>query len=126
MRAMPRVDRLAPVFPVRDVRAALEHYRRLGFAGDAYHELADGDPIYGFVHRDGIELHLSRTRGVDPATNCSAVYLYVDDADALYAEWTRAGVGGRFHAPENTPYRLREFAHVDPDGNLMRVGSEMA
>lgn len=118
-----RVERVAPVLPVRSVRAALAHYRALGFQADAYGEESDGDPIYGFLCRDGVELHLVRVSSLDPKSNTSACYLYVDDADALHAEWTRASVGGRVHVAEDTPYGLREFAHVDPDGNLLRVGS---
>jgi catechol 2,3-dioxygenase-like lactoylglutathione lyase family enzyme len=118
--------RAVPVFPVRDVRAALAHYRKLGFAAKAYGEESDHDPVYGFIDRDGLELHLSRTPDLDPTHNTSAAYLYVDDADALYAEWQRAAAGGRFYgAPEDTPYHLREFAYADPDGNLVRIGSEM-
>ncbi len=122
---MNRLQRVAPVLPVRSVGAALAHYRKLGFTADAYGEQADGDPVYGFLSRDGIELHLARTPNLDPKTNTSASYLYVADADALYTEWSAAEVGGRLTAPEDTPYRLREFAHVDPDGNLLRVGSEL-
>jgi hypothetical protein len=48
-------------------------------------------------------------------------YLYVDDADALHAEWS--SVEGRHHRPEDTPYGLREGAYVNPDGNLLRYGS---
>jgi len=114
--------RAVPVFPVRDVRAALAHYRTLGFHAKAYGEESDHDPVYGFIDRDGLELHLSRTTDLDPARNTSAAYLYVDDADALYAEWQRAGAGGRFFgAPEDTPYHLREFAYADPDGNLYKL-----
>jgi uncharacterized glyoxalase superfamily protein PhnB len=96
-------DRVAPVFPVRNVRAALAHYQRLGFVAKA------------------------RTPELRVEQNSSAVYVYVDDADALWAEWQAAApTGGRFlGAPEDTPYHLREFAYVDPDGNLLRIGSEM-
>ena len=45
-------------------------------------------------------------------------YLHVDDADALYALWQAAAVEGRLTIPRDTAYRMREFAHVDPDGNL--------
>jgi hypothetical protein len=31
-------------------------------------------------------------------------------------------VSGR---PGDTPYRLREFSHVDPEGNLLRIGSPL-
>lgn len=120
-----RIDRLAPVLPVRSVRAALAHYAKLGFEANAYGETSDGDPIYGFLARDGVELHLARVPDLDPRSNTSACYLYVHDANALHEEWSRSGAAGRFTKPEDTPYRLREFAHVDLDGNLLRVGSEM-
>jgi hypothetical protein len=120
---MTTFERLAPVFPVRNVRAALEHYRRLGFVTDAYEEESEGDPIYGFVRRGAIELHLARTVDLDPAKNTSACYVYVDDSNGLFEEWSRAGVGGELHEPQDMPYCLREFLHLDPDGNQLRVGS---
>jgi hypothetical protein len=54
------------------------------------------------------------------------VYFYIDDADALYAEWQAANVPGRLIAPEDTEYGLREMALGDPDGNLLRLGSELS
>lgn len=72
-----------------------------------------------------VEIHLSRYRELDPKTTTSVCYLYVDDAKALHAQWSAAGVEGRLRAPEDTPYGLREFAYVDPDGNLLRIGSPM-
>ena len=54
------------------------------------------------------------------------VYLYVADADAVHSEWERAGVDGRLTEPTDTPYGLREFAFVDTDGTLHRVGSPLA
>ncbi len=106
--------RIAPIFPVADLEVALAHYGRLGFATRAY---AGGG--YGFAARDGVELHL----GTDPtgtATPASA-YLFVDDADALAAEWTSAGVDIR--PPEDTPWGRHEGVMIDPDGNIIRFGS---
>ena len=120
-----RVDRVVPVLPVRDVAAALALYRRLGFAGRAYDGQGGGEPVYGYLSWGAAELHLSRFRELDPAATTSACYLHVDDADALHAAWRAAGVAGRLHAAEDTPYGLREFAYVDPDGNLLRVGSPL-
>jgi uncharacterized glyoxalase superfamily protein PhnB len=117
---------VSPVLPVRSVARALEHYRKLGFVAKAYGEqAADGDPVYGFLSRGPIELHLARVAELDPLHNTSACYLYVDDANRLHADWRAAGAGGRLTDPEDTPYELREFAHVDPDGNLLRVGSPL-
>jgi hypothetical protein len=116
---------ISPVLPVRNVRRALEHYRQLGFNAKAYNENVGDDAVYGFIDRDGIELHLSRFAELNIEENTSACYLYVDDAEALYAEWKAANPGGRFSEPEDTPYQLREFAYWDPDGNLLRVGSQL-
>src|SRR5437868_737717 len=110
---------VAPVLPVKSVAAALEHYRKLGFEAKAYDERDGREPVYGFLKLDGAELHLALTRDLDPKASTSACYLYVDDADALYARWKAAAVAGRLDAPVDTPYRLREFVHVDPDGNLL-------
>jgi hypothetical protein len=120
-----KLTSVAPVFPVRNVRRALEHYRQLGFTVDAYNEEDGEDVIYGFIERDGAKLHLSRFAELKIEENTSACYLYVEDAEALYAEWKAANVGGRLRAPEDTPYELREFVHWDPDGNLIRIGSPL-
>jgi Ser/Thr protein kinase RdoA (MazF antagonist) len=119
-----RFTSFSPVFPVRDVRRALLHYASLGFEVAAY---ADGDG-YGFAERDGVSLHLSLDEGHRPEAghqHVGAAYLYVEDADALYDEWARPGVGGLTRRVGDTPYRLREGSHVDPDGNLIRFGSPM-
>jgi Ser/Thr protein kinase RdoA (MazF antagonist) len=117
----------SPIFPVRDLRRALAHYRTLGFTAAPY---ADGDE-YGFADRDGVSLHLAADAGHEHENedhhehHGAAAYLYVADADALYAEWTRPGVGGLTRQVCDTPYRLREGSHIDPDGNVIRFGSPM-
>lgn len=68
-----------------------------------------------------MSLHLTEWAEHDPARTASAVYLYVSDADAVHAEWS--GVEGRLGDPRDTPWGLREFPYVDPDGTLHRVGS---
>jgi hypothetical protein len=113
----PSVTGMATILPVRDLHAALDHYRRLGFRVSPY------DGGYGYAVRGSADLHLSVHRDLDPTRNASAVYLYVEDADALYAEWRAAGVDGQFFEPHDTEYGLREAAHVDRDGNLVRFGS---
>ena len=111
--------RLAPVFPIRDIDLAVEHYRRLGFTVTRY----EGPQAYAFAQRDGIEFHLAQVNDLRPRRNMSAVYLYVDDADALYDEWSRAGLDGRLVEPTDTSYGLREGACLDRDANLIRFGS---
>jgi DNA-binding MarR family transcriptional regulator len=120
-RPAPQFRQFSPIFPVRDMAAALAHYAALGFDTRPY----PGEDDYGFADREGIGLHLAGDPGHDPAHSHASAYLYVRDADALYAEWTRPGVGGRTLPAGPTPYGLREGAHIDPDGNLIRFGSPM-
>jgi catechol 2,3-dioxygenase-like lactoylglutathione lyase family enzyme len=117
-----KVGSVAPVLVARDVDVALERFRKLGFSVRAYGEKPS---IYGFVCYGPGDLHVARFAELDPLANTSACYLYVDDADAVFAAWSSAGVEGRFHPPSDTEYGLREMAYVDPDGNLFRVGSRL-
>jgi predicted enzyme related to lactoylglutathione lyase len=116
---MTEVHEVAPVLPVRDLDAALAHYARLGFTTWS-HDLG-----YAIAERDDVHLHLSRVEHIDPATSVVSVYLYVADADALAAEWRSSGALGVFVDPVDTDYGLREGAHIDPDGNLLRYGSPL-
>jgi hypothetical protein len=118
--ARARLGGLAAVFPVRDLEAALAHYRQLGFEVSAY----EGGG-YGYARRDDVQLHFSEDGRHEPRRSAAVVYLYVDDADALYAQWRSSGVSGQFHEPVDTEYGLREGAHVDRDGNLLRFGSAL-
>jgi Ser/Thr protein kinase RdoA (MazF antagonist) len=121
MSQSARLTRVTPIFPVSDLRRALAHYESLGFETLAY----QGGDDYGFVERDGVELHLSRRDDHHPHVEGGAAYLYVEDTDALFEEWGRPGIAGTTRAPGDTPYRLREGSHVDPDGNLIRFGSPL-
>jgi catechol 2,3-dioxygenase-like lactoylglutathione lyase family enzyme len=129
-----RFNQFAPIFPVRDLGAAIDHYGMLGFTTRAYEQ---GD-WYGFADRDAVGLHFSLHHEHDHADPAApdhddghihppfapaVAYLYVDDADALAAEWGRPGIGGTTGPVHDTPYGLREGVHVDPDGNEIRFGS---
>jgi catechol 2,3-dioxygenase-like lactoylglutathione lyase family enzyme len=115
MHEHPQV-RASPIFPVSDLRRALEHYAALGC------RVSTHDDGYGFAARAGIELHLVVVDGGDPRRGPAAAYLHVPDADVLAAEW--AAIDGT-SAPVDTDYGLREGRHVDPDGNLLRFGSPL-
>jgi catechol 2,3-dioxygenase-like lactoylglutathione lyase family enzyme len=115
-----------PIMPSNDLDATLAFYARLGFenAGSAPSEWN-----YLIVRRGNVQLHFYRDADVDPLTTSSSCYVYTDDADALYAAWHSIGVptdsntGSRLQAPVDTDYGMREFALIDPSGNLVRVGS---
>jgi len=114
---MATASRISPIFPVRDVRAALEFYASLGFVTRKY----DGAE-YGFAVLDDVELHLGGPPHRAEPTPHTA-YLYVDDSDELAERWRKAGADVR--APVDTPWGRHEGALIDPDGNVIRFGSPM-
>jgi DNA-binding MarR family transcriptional regulator/catechol 2,3-dioxygenase-like lactoylglutathione lyase family enzyme len=117
-RRVRQLRSFSPIFGVRDLPAALAHYRSLGFKTLAH----EGGDDYGFANRDGTSIHLAADPHHDP-TRAASTYLTVVDADALYAKWSGPGIGGVTHPVEPTSYGLREGSHVDPDGNTIRFGS---
>jgi hypothetical protein len=116
-----RLMQFSPIFPVKDLRRALDHYQSLGFRVRAY---AGGDE-YGFADRDGVGIHFAAEPDHDPAVGASEAYLYVEDADALAAEWSRPGIGGETLPVGNMAYKLREGTHIDLDNNVIRFGSKI-
>jgi hypothetical protein len=113
---MSTLKRIAPIFAVCDLDAAMAHYRGLGFDIRVY----EGGG-YAFATRDGIEIHLGRVPDHDRRT--SSAYLWVDDADELAAAWRSSGA--EVHAPQDTEWGQHEGATVDPDGNVIRFGSPL-
>ena len=113
-------QKIAPVVNVTDLDAAMDRYRRLGFVLEV-----DEGARYGFADRGVVSLHLAESDDADPEHAGCVVYIYVSDADALHAEWSTAGVEGRFMGPHDTPYGLREFIFTDSDGTVHRVGSPL-
>lgn len=112
-----------PQLLVTNLGAALDHYvRRLGFSL----AFAHGEPtFYAQVIRDGARLNLRHVDTPPFATgfretegDVLAATIAVDDAEALFEEFGRAGVA--FHQPLRTEkWGARTFIVTDPDGNLI-------
>jgi hypothetical protein len=109
------MERIAPIFPVRNLDVALEYYRLLGFATRAY--IKGG---YGYATRGDVELHLGVVAEGRPTTPHSA-YLFVEDADEVARSWIAEGV--EVGLPEDTKWGKHEGVVIDPDGNIIRFGS---
>jgi hypothetical protein len=113
---MARFLSIAPILPTADMERMRLHYEALGFAVRVHTE------GYGTASRDGINLHFALIPGHDADDVGGAVYIAVDDADALHAEWTASGVG-ETSALFDPGFGVWEAAHTDADGNLIRFGS---
>jgi Glyoxalase/Bleomycin resistance protein/Dioxygenase superfamily len=108
------MERVAPIFGVLGLAAAMDFYQRLGFDVRAY----EGGG-YGFAFWHGIELHLGVV--ADDDRGRGAAYLFVDDADRLAVEWRSAGV--EVSPPQDMEWGMHEGTVVDPDHNVIRFGS---
>jgi len=98
-------EALVPIFRVADGYATSR-----SVVGE--HRFADGLPLYLFLRRGDIYLHLSEHRG--DARPDTLVYFYVDDVDAIAAE---------FDVEVTEQPWAREVQLTDPDGNRLRIGT---
>ena len=118
----PVRDMAIPTLPARDMDETLAYYDRLGFRlRNRFNEFG-GD--YAIVVRGDLELHFFGHAGIDPRESYGGCYLRVMDVDALFAELQGNGVEC-LSTLEDKPWGLREFAIVDPSGNLLRIGQPL-
>jgi hypothetical protein len=118
---MATLQSAAPIFPTADPERMRAHYEKLGFE---VHMHGGG---YATAARDAVRIHFRHVSdaGAGEPFAPGAAYLAADDADALHAEWRRAGVGGTTDLFD-PGFGVWEASHTDPDGNLLRFGSPIA
>ena len=119
------IRRIAPQFFTTEIAATLAFYKdKLGF--DCVGTWSD-PPVYAIVSRDEQTIHF---RCADPparhpdkyADEWLDAYVFIDDADTLYAEYLERGV--EFARPlGDTPWDAREFVVKDCDGRLLAFGA---
>ena len=114
--AAPSMFRAAsPILPVSDLAKSLDYYVRvLGFAVDW--QDATG---MASVTRDGCGLMLCQG---DQGHAGTWVWVGVADVDALHEDLKARGAIVR-HPPSDYPW-AREMQIADPDGNVLRLGSD--
>ncbi|MEO1451969.1 MAG: VOC family protein [Bacteroidota bacterium] len=113
----------ATVLGVSDIMQGVAFYRdKLGFE-DIF---LWGDPVdYAVLTReDTVSIHL--TQDAAPVIpQYTALYIFVHDVDALFAELTLKGVNIP-NAPETLPYDMREFDLQDPFGYRLTFGTHIS
>jgi catechol 2,3-dioxygenase-like lactoylglutathione lyase family enzyme len=108
-----------PVLPSLDLDETIAYYTRLGFKVWSQH---DGD--YAILAREGCELHFFLMGHLDPKESFFGCYWRVDDAEGMHQELLALGVPN-LHPVEEKPWGMKEFALIDPHGNLIRIGQEI-
>ena len=119
---MQQNDLAIPTLPSRSLSVTVEFYRSLGFEGGVHEFSSD----YAILRRGAVELHFFTHRELVPAESSAGCYIRVGDVDGFYnstlsQQLPRAGIP-RMDSLQDKPWGLREFAIVDPDGNLLRIG----
>lgn len=113
-------DLAIPILPSRSLPATLAFYARLGFDGEII-----GD-AYAILTRGDVELHFFAHPALVPADSWAGCYVRVADVRPLYQAFQAAQLPPRGIPRMDTladkPWGMREFAVVDEDGNLVRVG----
>jgi catechol 2,3-dioxygenase-like lactoylglutathione lyase family enzyme len=121
---MRQSDIAIPILPSRSLNDTLAFFRRLGFEGEIH---PHGD--YAILTRGSVELHFFTHRDLRPAESIAGCYIRVSDVESIYrafasAQLPQKGIP-RLDALEDKPWGMKEFAIVDPDGNLIRIGQTM-
>ena len=122
---------IAPYFFVDDVVATAAYYRdRLGFAFDRFW---GEPPDFCMVYRRGVTVMLAQAgsggltrpnHAVDPERSAWDAYVWVDDADALSAEFTARGV--LIARPiRDQPYGCRDFDVEVSNGYRLCFGHDI-
>ncbi|WP_291731291.1 VOC family protein [Leisingera sp. F5] len=118
-----KLQRAMPILQVRDVTGSVAFYQRLGFTAQG---LWGDPPGFGIVQRGQVTLGLDRSEsGEIPVNQGWAAYLYVEDADALHAEFTALNLP-HLSLPEDREYGCRDFQIKDPDGHGLAFGQDLS
>ena len=105
---------VTPILRVKDMQASIEHYVQvLGFKVDWQ------SPGFASVSRDRCHIFLCEGDQGNPG---AWVWIGVGDCQLLFAEYSANGAKVR-HPPTNYPWAY-EMQIEDPDGNVLRFGSE--
>lgn len=124
--AMQTYDLAIPILPSRSVSDTVAFYKRLGFDGGAH----AFDRGYGILKRGCVELHFFTHKELVPTESSAGCYIRVLDVEEFYRSCTSTHLPStgipRMEVLEDKPWGLREFAVVDPDGNLIRIGQVIA
>jgi predicted enzyme related to lactoylglutathione lyase len=110
-----RFENSQPILRVEDMPAALRFYLDLlGFENAKW-----GGDDFTCISRDQAVIYLCRR---DQGRGGAWVWVGVEDVEKLHAEFKARGVTIRL-PPTNFPWAL-EMQVQDPDGNVLRFGSE--
>lgn len=115
---------VAPILPSRDFQATARFYEALGFIVVSQYQPPDA---YLIMRRGDVELHFFPHFELDPATSYAGCYIRTSDVETWFENARRTGLPQkgvpRIVALQDRPWGMREFAIIDLDGSLLRIGT---
>lgn len=123
---MSVLEQVCPILPSRNFDATDAFYGALGFTTQLRIE-----DEYLIVNRDRVEIHFFHAPQHVAAESDHGAYIRPSDVDAFSRaaerlDLPRAGAFPKFVPAQDKPWGMREAVVWDPDGNLLRVGVEIA
>ena len=123
MAEEPKLEIVAPVFPVTDVKCATDYFTsKLLF--DIAFEWADedGGPVSYVILRSGnCELHLTMSE----KPHKTIAYFFVRGVEE-YHDAVRSNGATITQDIKDWPWNMREFEVADPDGNRLIFGQDIS
>lgn len=124
-----KINRIAPVLAVADVKAAIDWYEKaLGFLPSFINEQGEGKAEtscnYALLETGGAEIHLCINQPNDETLSSpSNCYLYIDDIQALHTHLLV--MGANITELNEMPWGNMECWLHDPYGNRIVLSSPM-
>jgi catechol 2,3-dioxygenase-like lactoylglutathione lyase family enzyme len=122
---MQQNDIAIPTLPCKSVKDTLLFFQRLGFEGKLWGE----PPAYAILTRGPVELHFFAHKELQPAQSHAGCYIRVSDVESICRAFASAGLPATGIPRQDPlavkPWGMKEFAIVDPDGNLLRIGQPL-
>lgn len=118
-------DKAIPQLPAISMERTIDFYKRLGFSVKPVSPGGD----YAIADRGTLEIHFFLHQALVPTESAFGCYFRVADADSLYSEFHLLGLPSkgipRITAIEDKPWGMHEFAIIDENGSLIRIGHEI-
>lgn len=119
-------DIAIPILPSRSIPVTVAFYQQLGFTGGAH----DAHDNYAILTKGSVELHFFQFAALVPEDSFAGCYVCVAAVESFFSSFSLAklpsvGIPSMTDV-EDKPWGLREFAVVDIDGILLRIGQVLA
>jgi hypothetical protein len=114
------VDALVPILNVSSLPESFVWFEKLGWPRKWDWSLAGGEPSFGAVGTDELQICLCRDGQGGRGPNGTWLAIWTDDVDAVYARCMREDLEV-VRPPRDESWGVREMHVKHPDGHVFRI-----